>query len=79
MRNRRINAIVNTLVLVLFVSASYALGNDGDIYWHIDPSVKSCSMVIDPSLTQAQWSKFTKEVGQFCLSNHWRQPKLLGR
>ena len=79
MRNRRINAIVNTLVLVLFVSASYALGNDGDIYWHIDPSVKSCSMVIDPSLTQAQWSKFTKEVGAILSFKSLASAETLGK
>ncbi len=35
----------------------------GDVYWRIDPGVKSCSMVIDPSLTQAQWKTFVEQVG----------------
>ncbi len=63
MKNKLFNGIVNALIIFLFVSTSYAQGNDSDVYWNIDSSVKDCSMVIDPSLTQAQWSKFTKEVG----------------
>ena len=48
--------------IVLF--ASTAPGQTGtDVYWRIDPSVKTCSMVIDPSLTQSQWREFTKQVG----------------
>jgi hypothetical protein len=51
-------------VLVLLVFGSVAFGQSGsDIYWRIDPSVKTCSMDIDPSLTQAQWHRFTKQVG----------------
>lgn len=34
-----------------------------DVYWHLDSSVKTCSMVIDPSLTQAQWHTFTRQAG----------------
>jgi hypothetical protein len=48
--------------LVLFASPSYSQGSDG-VYWHLDPSVKTCSMVIDPSLTQAQWATFTRQAG----------------
>lgn len=54
--------IAGTAALLLFVSATYAQGNGGDVYWHIDPNVKSCSMIIDPSLTQAQWHEFIKQV-----------------
>lgn len=49
--------------LVLVVAWSLVQAQSGDIYWRLDPSVKSCSMVIDPSLTQAQWHEFTREVG----------------
>lgn len=62
MGSKRVIGIVNALVLFLFVSVSYAQSESNDVYWHIDPSVKSCSMVIDPSLTQAQWERFTKQV-----------------
>ncbi len=41
----------------------YAQSGGNEVYWHIDPGVKSCSMVIDPSLTQSQWHTFTKQVG----------------
>lgn len=49
--------------LFLLLTVSHAQSEDSDIYWRIDPSVESCSMVIDPSLTQAQWGTFTKEAG----------------
>ncbi len=42
---------------------SRAQGTGSDVYWRIDRSVKSCSMVIDPSLTQAQWRTFVEQVG----------------
>ena len=55
----------NTIIVFLSVSAAHAQGTDDDlyVYWNIDPNVKSCSMVIDPDLTQAQWNTFTKQVG----------------
>ena len=52
-----------TLALFLFASLSRAQNAEGIVYWHINPNVKTCSMVIDPSLTQAQWHTFTKQVG----------------
>jgi hypothetical protein len=61
MSGRRLIGIVVPLVSLLFASPSYA--QDSGVYWHIDPSVETCSMVIDPSLTQAQWKRFTREVG----------------
>lgn len=63
MKGKRLIAMVIPLVPLLFASPSFSQGNDGDIYWHIDPSVKSCSMVIDPSLTQTQWNKFARQAG----------------
>lgn len=53
-----------TVALLAFVgvSGSQAQGG-GDVYWHVDPSVKTCSMVIDPSLTQEQWHRFNEQAG----------------
>jgi len=47
-----------------FTYATYGQHNGGDVYWHIDASVKTCSMVIDPSLTQDQWKRYTTQVGE---------------
>ena len=47
------------LLLLLFASPSHA----GDVYWRLDPGVESCSMNIDPSLTQGQWATFTRQAG----------------
>lgn len=64
MRSKRLIGMAIPLVPLLFASPSYPQGDGSGVYWHIDPSVKTCSMVIDPSLTQAQWKKFTREVGE---------------
>ena len=63
MRNRLLNGTLHAAFTLFLVSTSYAQDNGDDVYWHIDSSVKSCSMVIDPTLTQAQWGKFTEQVG----------------
>jgi hypothetical protein len=60
MKTNLFSALVTAFI---FVSASYAHGNGGEVYWHVDPRVKSCSMVIDPSLTQTQWKTFVEQVG----------------
>jgi hypothetical protein len=63
MKTTRIRTMTHALLVAAFASASYAQHNSGDIYWHIDPNVKDCSMVIDPSLTQGQWRTFVQQVG----------------
>jgi hypothetical protein len=63
MKNKLINAMASAFIAFAIVSTSHAQGNGSDVYWHTTPSVKSCSMVIDPSLTQAQWHTFTQQVG----------------
>ena len=63
MRGKRLIGMVIPLVPLLFALPTYSQEDNSGVYWHIDPSVKSCSMVIDPSLTQAQWNKFTREAG----------------
>ncbi len=62
MRDRGLARLVLPVVLLL-TRPAYSQGNDGGVYWHIDPNVKTCSMVIDPSLTQAQWETFVREAG----------------
>jgi len=61
MKTKFILVLANALIMFAFVSRSYA--HDGDVYWHINRGVKTCSMVIDPSLTQGQWRTFVKQVG----------------
>ena len=63
MKTRLIGAVVKGFIFFAVTSTSYAQGSGKDVYWHIDPSVKSCSMVIDPALTQAQWRTFVQQVG----------------
>jgi hypothetical protein len=53
-------AVASASVLLGF--APDVRGEEADVYWHIDPNVKTCSMVIDPSLTQGQWHTFTKQA-----------------
>ena len=55
-------SIPGLALLLLLTRPAYSQGNDG-VYWHIDPGVKTCSMVIDPSLTQSQWETFVRQAG----------------
>lgn len=79
MRNKLLSATVASLISFLFVSVSQAQSAGDDVYWHIDPSVKTCSMVIDPSLTQAQWHRFTKQVGAIASFKLLASAKPLGK
>jgi hypothetical protein len=62
MKTKLISAMASALITCIFASTSFSQGNNSNVYWHLDPSVKSCSMVIDPSLTQAQWKTFIQQV-----------------
>ena len=79
MNSKRLKRTVTSLVLFVFVSASQAQNSGSDVYWHIDPSVKTCSMVIDASLTQAQWHRFTKQVGAILSFKSLAPAKTLGK
>jgi hypothetical protein len=79
MKNKLTGAMANALIIFASVSPSYAHGNGSDVYWHIDPSVKSCSMVIDPSLTQAQWKTFVKQVGEITTFKSLASAETLGK
>lgn len=59
---RLIGTAVLPLGLLLLASPSYAQEDGGGVYWHLDPNVETCSMVIDPSLTQGQWETFTRQI-----------------
>ncbi|HET9952750.1 MAG TPA: hypothetical protein VFS09_13255 [Candidatus Eisenbacteria bacterium] len=63
MRTPRPFRFVVALLPLLVASTSDAQTGDGDVYWHTDPSVETCSMAIDPALTQAQWATFTRQAG----------------
>lgn len=60
MRGGRLASLAFPLMLLLLTRPAHAQDN---VYWRIDPNVKTCSMVIDPSLTQAQWATFVREAG----------------
>jgi hypothetical protein len=76
MKTKIVHTMVNAFIMFLFVGTSYAQGND--VYWHVDPRVKTCSMMIDPSLTQAQWHTFTKQVGAISSFKSLASAKTLG-
>lgn len=61
MRGHRIASVMILLAAGLTPHPSRA--QTTDVYWHIDPSVQTCSMVIDPALTQSQWRTFTRQAG----------------
>ncbi len=65
--------------LFLFTSTSFGQTNNSNVYWHIDPGVKTCSMVIDPSLTQDQWKRFTRQVGEISSLKSMSSAETLGK
>jgi len=79
MRSKPIKGTVISSVLFLFVSVSHAQHQDSNVYWHIDPNVKTCSMVIDPSLTQDQWHRFTEQAGAIVSFKSLASAKTLGK
>ena len=79
MRSIQFNGLVTSLIIFLSVSVSQAQSTGSDVYWHIDPNVKTCSMVIDRTLTQAQWYKFTKQGGAILSFKSLASAKTLGK
>ncbi len=79
MKTRTMKSAAIALGVLALSSTSYAQSGSGDIYWRIDPSVKSCSMVIDPSLTQAQWKTFVQQVGAITSFKSLSSAEPLGR
>lgn len=63
MRTGQYDGVATALALTLFIAAAPARGEETEVYFHLDPDVETCSMVIDPSLTQDQWHRFVKQVG----------------
>ncbi len=61
LEGRRIHGPLLLLAVLSFASPAYPQG-DG-VYWHTDPDVQTCSMVIDPALTQSQWHRFVQQAG----------------
>lgn len=79
MKRKRYFGTAILALLLLPLSATDARSADADVYWRIDPSVESCSMVVDPSLTQAQWRTFTREAGAILTFKSLAPATTLGR
>ena len=62
-----------------FTYATYGQHNGGDVYWHLDPNVKTCSMVIDPSLTQDQWKRYTMQLGEISSFKSMASAETIGK
>ncbi len=63
MSRERMTWLPGALLALGLAGATSALAAGDDVYWHIDPGVKTCSMVIDPALTQGQWHTFARQAG----------------
>jgi hypothetical protein len=66
-------------VMFFFTYTTYGQHNSSDVYWHVDPSVKTCSMVIDPSLTQGQWKRYTRQVGEIASFKSMASAETIGK
>jgi hypothetical protein len=78
-RGQRLTGLVVALLPLLSATPSRAQEGDGGVYWHTDPSVGTCSMVIDPSLTQSQWETFTRQAGAIISFKSLASGEPLGR
>ncbi len=78
MKRKLFGAMVILAVLILTGIAAQAQTGD-DIYWRLDPRVKSCSMVINPALTQGQWHRFVNQVGAIASFKSLGPAKTLGK
>ncbi len=78
MKRRTLLTTAASLALILSASVSLAQSGGSNVYWHIDPGVKTCSMVIDPALTQAQWHTFIKQIGAISSFKSLASAKTLG-
>jgi len=67
------------LGVLFFTPQVYGQTTGSNVYWHIDPSVESCSMVIDPSLTQDQWKRYTRQVGELATFKSLASAKTIGK
>lgn len=79
MKSKRLYGILTFLVLLIFVSVAHAQSNGSDVYWRLDPNVKTCSMVINSSLTQSQWHRFVEQVGAIASFKSLASAKTLGK
>ena len=71
--------LVTSLALLFVGSVSLAQSDHTMVYWRLDPNVKTCSMDIDPSLTQAQWHEFTKQVAALSAFKSLAPAQTLGK
>ena len=78
MNYKHLTGIAGLLSLFLMTPVAQAQ-SDGNVYWRIDPSVKSCSMNISPSLTQDQWHRFTREIGAIASYKSLASAQTLGK
>lgn len=79
MKNKNYFVAMVALDVFLYTSATYGQSTGSNVYWHIDPSVKTCSMVIDPSLTQEQWQRYTRQVGEISSFKSLASAKTIGK
>lgn len=79
MKSKKNRLTVLATVMFLITFAGYGQGNSSDIYWHIDPNVKTCSMVIDPSLTQDQWKKYTRQMSEISSFKSMASAETIGK
>jgi len=73
------NPGIITSILLLSAIASRSQNTGNSVYWRLDPTVESCSMVIDPSLTQDQWKRFTRQAGEIVTFKTLSTARTIGR
>ena len=67
------------LAAALFGTIQFATAVEPDVHLHVSTKWKDCSFQIDPSLTQDQWKKFSKEAGEVIYFRPLIDSKPMGR
>ena len=66
-------------ISVPFTTSSYTHDPNAEIYWHINPDIKSCSMELDSELTQADFKKFVRQCSLMGSFKSMASAKTLGK
>lgn len=78
MKSKLLSGMSTALVFTLFFSTSYANGDGHNVKLHVNDRWDDCALVLDASLTQSAFKKFTKQVGNIIYFHPLTSAKPLG-
>jgi hypothetical protein len=76
---RAIRLILFLAVGIIVPAGSYAHDPNAAVYWHLNPNIESCSIELDPALTQSEFRKFSRQAGLIGGSRAMASAETLGK